>query len=440
MTKTCIPEMLKASRYNCLRTNPDRGWRLETYIFLGRNTTVFHESVEPEAYLDEELERYKEYPFSLVQAYVYLTDYINKPIDEKAFSQLEAYLKAFRNRGLRVLLRFAYEYEDNRKIGPHSKIIYNHTEQIKKWFEENESLCRDTVFVLQAGMVGVWGEWHTAKYYHNKKTSLLKICDMTPDYLTVQIRRQKFKNKIRQSEQWNRVGYHDDYLVGVYHKWSTPEHGVGSSDFSDFIEESKNTLNDGEMPWGRDKYHNNGYIDGLEFIKGCALRSLTTLSLTHNCIEDGKEYNAYRWQKELLTKKKAEELSLPFDSSYFDDGDKTIFDYITDHLGYQLAVEKIQIDGQNVSVTIKNNGFALPYGFTEFCIYTESDGNVKKYKSEDYSYKALTSGSRQTITVMCDGEFDKLGIEIRKPIDCLKSVRFANECDYANNINWFEIK
>lgn len=435
------PDILKGKDFSLLRCNPDRGWRLETYITLGSNTVMFNKGYTPEEFLDREFEHYKEIPIRTVQVYAYLTEYIKKPLDDKAFKQLENYLKLLKERKLKALLRFAYEFEANRKIGPTSQRIYSHIDQIKMWIQKNEELIKSTVLVLQAGFIGAWGEWHTAKYPHSRKAFISKICNMVPNYLTIQTRQQKFKDKIKDSNASQKVGYHDDYLIGVYHKWSTPKNTVGSQDFNRFVEDSLYTLNDGEMPWGRDKSYNKGYIDALQMIEGCRLRSLTTLSLTHNYTEDSQVYNAHRWQSEKILPQTLDKMGIPYFSTYFEkDAEKSAFDFLTDHLGYLLAVEKIEISDSKIKILIRNNGFALPHGFTDFKVYVKSAADTKEYAAEDFDFKKLTRGTSALFTVKADiKNAAQIGISLKKPFQNSDGLRFANICEFENNINFFKI-
>ena len=441
MNTVIKPDYLNGKEFELLRSNPDRGWRIETYITLGSNTVMFNNGFTPEEFLNRELEHYKDLNINTVQLYVYLTQYIKKPLDRKAFVQLEDYLKLLKKNNLRALLRFTYEYDVSMKIGPTSSRIFSHIEQLKQWFLENEDLVKQTVMVIQAGFLGAWGEWHSAKYPHNGKTALLKICDMTPDYLTIQVRQQKFKDKIKNSDNYNRVGYHDDYLVGVYHKWSTPKSGVSSQSFKRFVEDSLYRLNDGEMPWGKDKVYKNGYIDGIEMLQGAKLRSLTTMSITHNYTEDNSLYNAHRWQGEILSPAQLQKLSIPYFSTYFSENEeKTVFDFLTDHLGYMLAVEKIELLDNSISITIKNNGFALPFGFSEFSLFTHDGSNVREYRKDDFDFYALTAGQTAEFTFNANCKSVKaIGISLKKPIENFSSIRFANRCDFKDSINWFTL-
>lgn len=444
------PALLEGKEFDLLRQNPDRGWRLETYLTLGSNTVMFHPNETPLGFLDAQRELYRNTPVSLVQFYVYLTEYCKKPLDDQAFRQLNDYLQALRARGLRAVLRFAYEYETDRKTGPTSHRIHGHLKQIEQWFHDNDALVRETVAVVQAGMIGVWGEWHTARFWHNPKKTLLKICDAVPAYLPIQVRMQVFKDKIQNTPQAARVGYHDDFLVGAYFKWNAPADAPGSESFRAFAEESKYTYNDGEMPWGRDKTHQDGFIDGYEMLTACAQRSLSTLSLVHNYIEENGQFNAVRWQKEMLNAVHVRELGCPCASAYFTENgavlERSVFDYLTDHLGYQIAVREIsvaQTDSceQTAVLKLSNSGFALPYGFTKLELHIfRKDGSVQTYPFTDFTPEALLSGKTAVFTTVCDcRDAEKIGVSLQKE-STKAAIRFANRGEYQNGIQIFPLK
>lgn len=432
-------EMRTGKEFADLRKNPDRGFRLETYLTLGSNTVMFKPGKTPLGFLDEERVHYADLPVGLVQFYVYLTEYCKKPLDEKAFAQLKDYLCALRERNLRAVLRFAYEFEVDRKTGPTSRRIYGHLSQIAKWFSENEELASQTILVVQAGIIGAWGEWHTARYWHNQKKVLQKICNAVPDFLPIQVRTQKIRERLQDSAVLSRVGYHDDFLVGNYHKWNAANAGPGTADFARFVRDSASLLNDGEMPWGRDKTHQNGYIDGYEMLTACAEHSLSSLSIVHNFTEEGGNFNAVRWQTEPLTAEKAKALGCPFLPEYFEGTSRTVFEYLTDHLGYQIAVRKLESKGDKVFCTLENGGFALPYGFTQLNLHLEdSAGNIVSIPFDDYTPQALPGGKTAVFTATLPAPAERIGVSLRKPVKGLPAVRFANLCDFQNGIHWFE--
>lgn len=445
--KRITPPILYGDAFEALRGNPDRGFRLESYITLGSNTVMFHKGKTPLGYLDEQIELYKDYPVHLVQTYIYLSEYCKKPLDSKAFAQLEAYLKGLQTRKLRAVLRFAYEYEVNRKIGPTTRQIKAHLEEISQWMSEHEYLLKETVLVLQAGFFGAWGEWHTAKHFHSKKKLLTAIADSLPNDMPLQVRREYMKKKVAMHKNANRIGFHDDYLVGVYHKWSTPDCAPPSENFKNFCDASAVLLNDGEMPWGKDTYYNNGKIDGLEFLEGCAKRHLSTLSMAHNFIEDSNTFNMARWQGEVLSPIQAIDLGLPFTTTYFKSADgkehsKSIFDYLCDHLGYLIFVKNFAFTENSLSLALSNVGFALPYGFSALSCYVKyKSGTEKHYVFEDFKDTEILGGTENTFTVKGDfKEAVAIGFSLQKPtVPSLSGIRFANDCTFQKNINWFKI-
>ena len=182
----CQP--LTGDDYALLRQNPDRGFRLEAYLRLGSGSAVFHPGFLAGAYLEKQLVFYREEDCKLVQLYVYLSEYLDRPLDAHAFSQLETYLETLRQKRLRALLRFAYEEEADRKNGPVTAQILAHAGQISVWMEQHEALVYETVAALQAGFNGAWGEWHTAKHHHSGKKLMEAICQMAPAQLPIQVR------------------------------------------------------------------------------------------------------------------------------------------------------------------------------------------------------------------------------------------------------------
>jgi len=59
------------------------------------------------------------------------------------------------------VLRFAYE-KSNRGVdyGPTLEWILRHVDQLAPVIRDNA----DVIYVMQAGFVGAWGEWHSATH------------------------------------------------------------------------------------------------------------------------------------------------------------------------------------------------------------------------------------------------------------------------------------
>ena len=105
------------------------------------------------------------------------------------------------------------------------------------------------------------------------------------------------------------------------------------------------------------------------------LFNYTSFNITRNNLLDGRcPYEnpdetgttvIQRWKKETLNKATAESFGLTFSEGYFDRGSRSVYDYIRDHLGYRLEVQKMDAKKLNpsslqVTVEIQNKGFAAP--------------------------------------------------------------------------------
>lgn len=442
----CQP--LAGEAYSLLRQNPDRGFRLETYLRLGSGGAVFHPGVSALGYLEEQLRYYRAENCRIVQFYVYLSEYLDRPLDGTALSQLKEYLQVLRGKGLRAVLRFAYEEEADRKNGPVTARILEHTGQLGAWMKANETLVYETVAVLQAGLYGAWGEWHTAKHRHNARKLLEAVCRMAPAGLPIQVRTLPIWAKTPPAER-ERIGFHDDYLVGAPFKWNSDRGHFGSRRRRAFQALSRTRFNDGEMPWGKDRVYNNGQIDGLQMLGCCANHSLSTLSLTHNYREEGGRFNLLRWQGETITPEQLDFYRCPYHESYFTDGagnplKRTVFDYLCDHLGYQLHLSDCRIhrDVKNdsftheICFTLLNAGFAPPATLRRLCVViTDPAGSRVEYEAS-YLPSQLAGGEKAGFIVpVRAGEGDSVGIRLSHPFAPQLSARFANALPFENGCN-----
>ena len=198
--------------------NPSRGMRGETYITLGRGEAYPGSGEDPYAKLDEQLTMYAPDGIALMQVYVYLTEYCNTDLPASALSELKAYFEEIERRGVKMLLRFAYEYTSEQKDGPRTRDIVGHCAQLKAFFEENAALIDKTVYAVQLGMIGLWGEGHGNVHYLNKRKVIAAVADMVPDDIFIMVRTPELLSLVPEDEEY-RFGIHDDFLVGYDHEW-----------------------------------------------------------------------------------------------------------------------------------------------------------------------------------------------------------------------------
>ena len=73
-------------------------------------------------------------------------------------------MQVLRDMGLKCVLRFAYTERESDKVDATPDWVKRHLEQLKPHLAANE----DVIYVLEAGFVGVWGEWYYSANYGNE--------------------------------------------------------------------------------------------------------------------------------------------------------------------------------------------------------------------------------------------------------------------------------
>lgn len=430
---------LSDSSAEALLANPDRGLRMETYITLspdGNPQSYPGNSEDPYEKMLGFIEKYDAEHPTVVQLYVYLSSYTDKPLDGAAFSQLNKMLELLKENNVRALLRFAYQTES--RPDPEWFRVKGHLKQIADWFKENGQLAEDSIYAVQAGIVGYWGEGHSNfnfqdRYIGSAYNALFKA---VPEDMFIQTRNIDLYNKVSGKFQ-SRHGAHDDYLIGeVNGPWSYSNGADMSGD------SFKSSLNDGEMPWGVATYYDRpdgkpmDSIDVMAFFAQLKQYSMTTLSLEHNYRESGEEkiYSMARWKNQELSEQQLLEAGLPYHPSLLDDnGNINAFSYIQYHLGYLLSITSFEIDkaAGTVSFTIQNNGFAAPLNFNALTLVIGGS----EYLVDGYNKYDLGSMQAVKYTVKLPDGFDgteKIGIKISRKAGSNVCARFMNGGEFID--------
>jgi hypothetical protein len=100
--------------------------------------------------------------YTLARAYVRLDDYRQQTIPASFLEKLRQGFQRARSSGIKVVLRFSYNFPDEIPPGgaPDATLdrVLQHITQLKPILQENA----DVIAVLQAGFIGAWGEWHSS--------------------------------------------------------------------------------------------------------------------------------------------------------------------------------------------------------------------------------------------------------------------------------------
>lgn len=446
--------LMKGDNALSLLKNPDRGLRMELYITLGEELDTYPTYNEnPFERAQETIEKFASDSPTLSQVYVYLCNYNDRPLDELAFEQMKRFFEIFRRNNVRMLLRFTYSTEA-RDDAPY-KIVKTHLNQISKWFGENQKLIDDTLYCLQTGIIGWWGEGHTYKNLKSGKIPnvIADVCALAPEGIYSQVRTYDLLKKVS-SADLPRVGIHDDYIIGdITHKWSfIPKNAKNIKKFEKTMQHIKQTVNDGEMPWGNALLDDSATGQPLNSLDGKAVISqlqaycLTSLSLEHNYKghKEECEGSMCKWQKQFLTLGEAQKAGMTVNPSLFENTSgkaaaMSVYDIVRHHLGYQLVLSNYRSEDKAVSFSITNYGYAAPHNFNYLAVVFKNSKSEKltEVAVESYDKTKLLSGAGDIYRIDIPEGCVPVGVKLDRLAGKNLCVRFANETKFENGIQYF---
>lgn len=129
-------------------TNPERGF------YTGRDFRTAQDDILTKTYIWQN--RVK--GISIIYTGYYLTDFMESDIAPEYLEMIDANMQVLRENGAKCLLRFAYKtdmYETGHPWDAKPEWVHRHIDQLKPVLQRNS----DVIFCLQAGFIGVWGEW-----------------------------------------------------------------------------------------------------------------------------------------------------------------------------------------------------------------------------------------------------------------------------------------
>jgi len=379
--------------------NPERGLRIETLIAELPGAPAWGPSGHLKTrltpgYSDQwwvlDAERYAAFGLTLAQTYCYLDAFMDTPIGEEKLAVLERSLATLRRRGFKALLRFAYEKTTNQAEGPTRDVILAHMDQLAPIVRRNV----DVIFVLQAGFVGAWGEWHSSAHKLEKDHDALaaivaKLLDVLPASRMTQVRVPKYKRWVLGDQPLDqyafldgstaysgsplaRIGFHNDGFLAHQScggTWPEAPHfsNPGNPEFDYMTTESPYVPVDGELFWS----DQGGKVEGLRAAARMRLHHYTSFSIAHSYSErEGAPLSMDDWMKTPLTVEQVRQAALPIADGYFEDAAgntaaRTQFEYLRDHLGYRIELQSAEFPRQidrggtlDAEVALINRGFS----------------------------------------------------------------------------------
>lgn len=379
--------------------NPERGWRIETLVAEPPGKPAWGPAYHlkdkvSSGYSDDwwllDAKQYEPQGLTLAQTYCYLNEYLDGPIPDEKIAWLKSAFSNLRAAGLKALLRFAYERGMDKKAGPDLKLILQHMDQLAPIVRENA----DVIYVMQAGFIGAWGEWHSSAKniegdHANMAAIIAKVLQILPDTRMTQVRVPKYKRWALEQPVLNayqvlndktafsgipaaRIGFHNDGFLAYNNcggTWTEPPlySNPGNPEFDYMTHESPYVPVDGELFWS----DIGGKVEGLRAAIRMRLHHYSSFSLAHSFVErEGKPFSIDDWIKTPITVEQIREAKLPLSDGYFEDETgktvaRTQFEYIRDHLGYRIELQGAQFaptvaPGNTCPVEIEliNRGFS----------------------------------------------------------------------------------
>jgi len=177
---------------------------------------------------------------SLVMCVFYLAEYKNGPIAQAALDQLQQQLDTVRAAGLKMVLRLAYTTSTTGDDATKDRVLA-HLDQLAPYL----SAGKDVIAVVQAGLIGAWGEWYytqnfgnagvvSAADWANRKAVTDKLLSVVPSTRMIQLRTPKFKRTLYSTtpvqpgdaytgSTLSRVGHHNDCFLASADDFGTYE-------------------------------------------------------------------------------------------------------------------------------------------------------------------------------------------------------------------------
>lgn len=385
---------------------------------------------------------------SLLLRLYYLDNFRSQALPEAVLTQINTDMAKFRSKGFKCILRFAYTASSSKPYQDASPEIWRqHLEQLKPILHDNA----DVIYVVQAGFLGVWGEWYYSGQgtgYHiaeGTRTNLInQLLDAVPASRCVQLRTPKYKTDyigdataLTSATAWkedkrSRLGHHNDAFCNGAENMGTYEDVAADKAY--LAQECLFVPNGGET--NIEKSHASNYKNYGTGEKAAAEMKLLHYSYLNY---DYSDYATGQWKTER-------------DAS----GD-SYYDIMARRMGYRFQLikgtypEEVGSERKaNIELTLQNTGYAPLYNERKAYIVLQSGNKTYRVplESDPRTWKPEeTIQISETLTLPEDIETGTYKLYLQLPdadsriADNLQyAIRFANsdmweESTGRNNLN-----
>ena len=368
----------------------------------------------------------------------YPKKYMNGHIADDFIQMVRKNMQVLRENGAKCIMRFAYSDSENEKPwDPTPEVVQMHIADIKPVLQEYS----DVIMCLQAGFVGVWGEWYytenfeftpsTPEDHVLRKQVTDAMLEALPTDRSIGLRTPMFKRNMYASS------YRDTLTLATAYNGS-PKARI--SGFNDCFGASANDLgtfdNDATREyWKRDTRYT---LMGGET---CGVSSYCECAVTLKDCED------YHWTYLNI------EYNRQVHNVWKDGG---CWDEIERRLGYRLSFADIYHStpaaGQDMTVAlqIKNSGFAAPMnGRAVELILVDGNGKKTVYELDDvdprYWFAGRTINIEKAISIPADASGKcTLYLNLPDPKPTLHdnprfSIRLANDGVWNDDLGYNKV-
>lgn len=318
----------------------------------------------------------------------YLTDFMESDISQEYLELIEKNFIELRKGGMKCIPRFAYKtdmYETGHPWDASPEWVLRHIEQLKPVLERNS----DVILCLQAGFVGVWGEWAYTDHFVQspqspadhalRKKVMLALLDAMPKDRQIALRTPMFKRKMFL------YSYQDTLTFETAHSGNISSRICGHNDCFGATENDMGTFTE------------NGSRDLWKKDTRFVLMGGETCQVYDYCKCEGsqKDLEDYHW-------------------TYLNVGGRGIAQWkqqgcletITKRLGYRLSLTKASFTSRpkagkefDIFLHIKNSGYASPINPRDFeFVLMDSEGNRHVYRCNDIDPRFWMAGKTAVIS------------------------------------------
>lgn len=376
---------------------------------------------------------------TLILRIFYLDDFINASISNSYLNNMQSDFDKIRQAGIKCVVRFAYSNNTNGAYDASKAQMLSHINQITPYLTNNS----DIISVVQAGFIGVWGEWYytdhfginpSATDYDNRKDIVEALLNALPTDRMVQLRTPAFKRNmydtdpligIQSSESTavskNRLGHHNDCFL------------ASETDFG--------TYNDVSVEYPYLEQETNYTVMGGETCSKNEPRS--------NCSTAVEEMELFHWS--YLNADYHPDVLNGFDNN-------GCLETIKNRLGYRFELKNgsfptIVSNTLDINIDLYNKGFAGLYNPRTAYVILRHISTNEEYKipllTDPRTWEATTneiniSETLQLPETIIDGEY-KLYIHLPDADSILGerpeyAVRFGNIDIWESNTGYNDLK